>query len=538
MTHRNYIVIKASGVSDYPFTEANGWYNVLEFQTNSGSTTTFDPTVGATAEVAWDYGDGYYATGASSLAHTYADSSVKTVKMYLKGASRTITLISCAQDNIVGTLDFRNDAFKATANYDFASNLQLTGVLFPSAPIVALTQLNAQVCDLTGSVDLSMFTSLSTSGAYIYFGVNPKLTSVTFPDNPSGKYMGVTLNNTGLVGTADLSMLVNWGTVASLFVYSCPSLTGLTLPSSTTGSMNSLQIYSNPLLEGSLDISAFKNWSASGQFGVYLMPLVTSLITSSSAITGTFSSIQIYSLGISSLDLRKYVSYTTSASIQITANNSLVTLQTPETVSGTFQSLYIYNNPLMAGVLDISKFNSFITTNAYIYLNQNPNMTGVILASSITGTFVQVRIHDTGIVGVLDLRMFTSFSTTQGAYFMAYGNPNVTQILLASSISGNIIPYPYFNNNPLMTSIDLGGLPNGFNSAVNTLTLINGCDLPASIVNKILYDVNSKSVSGFAGRSVSLAGGTNAAPDSTSGGYDGLAAKAALIAKGISVSTN
>ena len=56
----------------------------------------------------------------------------------------------------------------------------------------------------------------------------------------------------------------------------------------------------------------------------------------------------------------------------------------------------------------------------------------------------------------------------------------------------------------------------------------------AAIVNQVLHELNIGTTSGFTGRSISI-GGTNADPDATSGGYDGLTAKANLEAKGIIV---
>ena len=56
-------------------------------------------------------------------------------------------------------------------------------------------------------------------------------------------------------------------------------------------------------------------------------------------------------------------------------------------------------------------------------------------------------------------------------------------------------------------------------------------------VNKILVDLDTNSSSSFTGRSINLSG-TNAAPDATSGGLDGLSARASLITKGFTVSTS
>jgi hypothetical protein len=66
--------------------------------------------------------------------------------------------------------------------------------------------------------------------------------------------------------------------------------------------------------------------------------------------------------------------------------------------------------------------------------------------------------------------------------------------------------------------------------------------MTAAEVNHILVDlanlVSGEGVGGdYTGRRIYMYG-TNAAPDSSSGGYDGLTAKANLQAKGITVNTN
>lgn len=553
MTHRNYTVIKAAGgetpdpavfcpLNGYNpnlLTETNGWYKVLEFQTNSPSNTTFDPAITTNAEVAWDYGDGYYATGAANPSHTYADSSTKTVKMYLKGTeiTRVVSYINVSSDNIVGLLDLSNDAFKPLVGIIANGNALLTSTIFNSSPTAAMSNMEFQNCDITGTFNFSVFSSLNTSsGLNLSLYNNSKLTAIIPPLNPSGKYGSVQLYSTGLSGEVDLTNLINWNTAGVLNVSTCPAMTSIKLATNPTGTMLSMSIATNALCSGNIDISGFKIWTSSAQIYIASMPLLSSVTTSSASITGTFSSIQLISLGVSSLDLRKYVSYTSSAVFVVTGMPNMTTIQLPDTVSGTFQSVGVYANPNLTGTLDMSKFTAFASVSVIFYVHQNPKVSGVIFANTITGTFLQVRVHDTGVIGVLDLRMFKAFSA--GAYFMANKNPYVTQVLLADSITGSTFLNPYFYTNPLMTYIDVFGLPNGFNSINNCFMLFNGSALPTSVVNKILYDINSKSVSGYSNRILALNSGTNAAPDTTSGGYDGLAAKAALIAKGISVSTN
>lgn len=61
--------------------------------------------------------------------------------------------------------------------------------------------------------------------------------------------------------------------------------------------------------------------------------------------------------------------------------------------------------------------------------------------------------------------------------------------------------------------------------------------MTAAEVNKILVDIDTISDSVSTGRTLQIHG-TNAAPDSTSGGYDGITAKNNLITKGWTVTTS
>ena len=84
--------------------------------------------------------------------------------------------------------------------------------------------------------------------------------------------------------------------------------------------------------------------------------------------------------------------------------------------------------------------------------------------------------------------------------------------------------------------VDFKPLRNFTNRNLSRLRIENN-NMSATDVNHILVDFDAMSVSGYTGRIINI-DGTNSAPDSTSGGYDGLTAKANLIAKGFSVETN
>lgn len=93
-----------------------------------------------------------------------------------------------------------------------------------------------------------------------------------------------------------------------------------------------------------------------------------------------------------------------------------------------------------------------------------------------------------------------------------------------------MLPYDDFVNKfPMLTHI------NGYSASNPAVFSFMDNGYNAATVNKILADLDKNSVAGFNYRKILLTG--NAAPDSTSGIYDGISAKTSLIRKGFSVQT-
>lgn len=91
--------------------------------------------------------------------------------------------------------------------------------------------------------------------------------------------------------------------------------------------------------------------------------------------------------------------------------------------------------------------------------------------------------------------------------------------------------------------IDLSTLSSGFTSINNGIYSFGMMGLSAAQVNEMLVALDNSSVGGFTGRIIRfnnnvIWGSANAAPDGSSGGFNGAAAKASLQGKGFTVSTN
>ena len=191
----------------------------------------------------------------------------------------------------------------------------------------------------------------------------------------------------------------------------------------------------------------------------------------------------------------------------------------------TITSVNLYNDSLV-GVVDLS--HSAFSSLTSVDLSSNSLLTSVLFPASISGILNNLSIYYTGIVGTLDLSMFTNFTST--ASLSLYSNLSLTGVTFAGSVSG-ILKYLYMYANSNFGYVNLSNL----NTSLSYLQwILNNNGWNAAIVNQTLSVIDSISVSGFLGQKIYI-GGTNAAPDSSSGGFDGIAAKNSLIAKGFTV---
>ncbi len=145
----------------------------------------------------------------------------------------------------------------------------------------------------------------------------------------------------------------------------------------------------------------------------------------------------------------------------------------------------------------------------------------------------------------------TSLSGLGGSVVLQ-GNTGVTSYTLANN--SRPITNLSITLSPLVTSLDLSPL-SGVSGLINvsndtslvsltlpsvfggpvTLLSVAGCSLPASVVNYVLYTIDN---AGWTNGTLYADGGTNSAPDGSSGGYNGTASTLSLISKGWSITTN
>lgn len=258
--------------------------------------------------------------------------------------------------------------------------------------------------------------------------------------------------------------------------------------------------------------------------------------------------------------------------------------------------LYL-NNCNLVGVINLSNWKPVVAS-LYLYLQDNSNLVGLVLPDRSAAANLSLNLFRSGISGTLDIRgkgvaglhigecsNITSVLFDKNQYlnnFYAYGVPirggldfsgcsNLSIVDLRDwGISGRALSFVSFvgSSNPThlyLTGADVENLY--LNNKGENIKLVsveytslgyfdltnsdlfkeNGDNVQlhntfiAEEVNHFLVDflalANAATGVDYATMTISIAG-SNAAPDGTSGGYDGLTAKSDLQALGITVSTN
>lgn len=246
---------------------------LLEFQTNSSNTTTFDPTIVSTSDdYLWDLGDGTEVIG-KAVSHTYADATTKTVKLY--GPSGVgITGIDVYSDKIVGELNLSNDVFRKCSSWILYVNAEMTSAIFPPIVDVPLTMLRLPGCGIIGNIDLSMFNELSN--AEMNVSGNPLLTGIITPNFINGTISSLQISSCKIVEVLDLTMFKDFSDMATISVGYNPLMTNVLFHPEATGNIDYISIAMSNLT-GVLDLTMFDNFSSTLKLNIFSNPLLTGI---------------------------------------------------------------------------------------------------------------------------------------------------------------------------------------------------------------------------------------------------------------------
>jgi hypothetical protein len=330
-------------------------------------------------------------------------------------------------------------------------------------------------CNLTGNLDL---TPLSGLGGEFYVNNNLNLTGITHSPS-SQNFTRYWANNCNLTGNLDLTPLSGLG--GDFRSYSNPNLTGITHTQSSRN-FTSYSVYSCNLT-GNLDLTPLSGLG--GNFQAHSNSNLTGITHTQSS--QNFSNYSVHSCNLTgNLDLTPLSGLGGNFSIY---NNTGLTNITHTQSSQNFTS-YLANNCNLTGNLNLTNLTklggSSSASTGYIQVSGNDNLTNVIFPNvntffrntSNNDSFSAFRMFDCN----LD---YVDFKPLSGA------------TLISGATQGRPIIGLYDNN---MSSSD---------------------------VNHILVDFSGNATynpTGWSNINLKI-GGTNGAPDASSGGYDGIAAR-------------
>ena len=330
--------------------------------------------------------------------------------------------------------------------------------------------------NLYGHLDLTQLSELSN-----FFRVdgNINLTSITHAPS-SQNFLQYQANNCKLTGNLDLTPLSGLG--GSFQVYSNINLTGIThAPSSQNFSQ---YLANNCNLTGNLDLTPLSGLG--GVFWLYTNPKLTGIThTQSSQIFSNYYAQSCNLIGI--LDLTPLSGL--GGDIRITSNTGLTNVNF--TISTQNITALALDGCDITGEIDLSPLtklgaSSSGVTFSWVSLHTNPNLTSVIFPN--TNQFFKNGVGGAEAVSV----------------FRLYG-----------------CNLDYVDFKPLSGATLVSGTTQG----MPRISLRDN-NMSAANVNHILVDFSGNTTynpTGWSNVNLNI-GGTNDPPNSTSGGYDGLAA--------------
>lgn len=558
------------------FNSRNDIGQVIKFK-KSGTISNFNPSLVFTnsQRASWRLFNGsetiQVATNSLSYTGFTSDSAIRNVELRGTDFSKVYSM-SLASCKIYGNLDLSEFSYRASfaENFFLYANANLTGITQPKQTSY-WRQFAGYNCNLTGHLNFSNIKlgGSSTSGSF-QIQNNVNLTGLTL--GSSSRIVDIfTTSNCDLTGNLNLPLS---GLGGSFSVEYNSNLTGITHVTSSRN-INSYQAY-NCNLTGNLDVSPLSGLGTSFQVnnnanltGITHIPSTRTFSTYdaySCDLTGNLS-LPLSGLGgvfrvNSNSGLTSITHAPSSQNFTLyQANSCNLTGNLNLPLSGLGGQFFIYSNSLLTGITHTPSTNIFTVYYAYncnlkgnldvsplsglggiFNISNNPLLTGVTHTIS-SQPFISYSVPNCNITGTHDISMLSNFGASTSAstgVFDFSSNNNLTNILFPATTnffknSGNnetqgvfklfLCNLNYVDFKPLSGATLLTGSTQG----LPRISLRDN-NMSAGDVNHILDDFKYNATNNPTGWSnVNLnIGGTNADPDSSSGGYNGLSAISTL----------
>lgn len=413
---------------------------------------------------------------------------------------------------VTGTLNI-SGLTSLSGNFMGQQNPNLTKILSPVTN-GSFYYYNLVNCNLTGNHDIS---GLNNLGGQFLITNNGNLTGITHCYTPQ-VFTHYYLDQNNITGNHNMSMIPNLGGIFS--IYGNPNLTSITHTASTQ-SFSYYAMYSCNLT-GNHNMTMFPNFS--GQLTGGLNPNLTSVTHTAS--TGVIIG---YSLGTCNItgnhDLSMFTNLGGIINMAVNPNLTGMTFSySPELIT------FSINNCNLMGNFDLSVFPNL---RYQLTINSNPNLTGITHTAS-TQNINGYLAYDCDITGVHDLSMFPNLNT-EDAGINFRGNTNLTGVIFPLTTKTFKNPNPLVDRESINLSycnldyvnfLPLSGATFNSNWVFGVSIILKENNMTSADVNHILTDFDymaNANPTKWSGVTLNILT-NNSAPDTTSGGYNGIVA--------------
>ena len=514
------------------------WVELLSLSTNSpigAYNSTFDPSItSSSGQYKWIVdGIEYLSNGISITLDTGA---VKSVSLFGQGSCK-ITGIDIGYDSIIGTVDVSNPAFYYCTNFNLGGCYAVDVLVLPTTHFSPLVNLNLYLGNVIGELDLSHFSSLNYASISIgqkYFaeGVyGNSITGIKFAPVITGtiKYLSIGVMNG--VTSLDLSMLNKWsdleGNNAGMMYIQRMPVSGILFPTSITGIMRTISISKLYSYNGAMDLTGFSNFNGTGSM-IQISYISASDFLFTETMSGSLGYFDIHDCVSSNgtLDLSGVI-IANDCSINIYNLPLLSTLLLNNMPTGNISNLYI-SNVGCSNTLNLNLLANSTDELEVVILNA-PNISQISMPVSISGKIQWFSIDNTSIT-FLDIAWLTNVNTE--ATIKVLNCNYLSNVITPVRIYGNVYQFE-FSQCPLLPYISMLIFDEIFSINDADISIWN-CAWSAAKVNQALYELSTWIPLIYIADACcihfenNLGGNDNAKPDTTSGGYNGIAAKAIL----------
>lgn len=538
-----------------------GMIESFSFKTTFNGSVSFSVSYSGSNPV-WDMGDGTILNG-TVVNHVYADSTEKTVTVSVNNISlltgigsfsaKQITEVDLSNlTHLSGTINFSNNinltvflqpasmsapgAFFFHDNTNFAGVLDLSNMIFSQTVYIYNLPNATQVIFNNSNQFVRNFRAQSSgwTGNFQFYGIQinqpiaggtcwlsncPDITTITHNPNPQNTNSYTTENCANLTGNLDLSMM---GIDTFFQFQNCPLLTGITHRAyAVSPSMDRYFAHGTGIIN--LDLSMLGG--IGGRIRVFDCPDLETVNLGSS--TKNLNEIWFYNnpkmLGLDFSNLSNI-----GGSMIIYGNDVATFYNFPAVASPNTLSILMYENNLLTSI-DLSNVN--IAGNIDLYEN---DILATISLPASSGAITRFRAFDNPVLTSLDLSglSFASFVSS----IEAQQCPLLTSFVPPTLPNGTVVQTFNLSGIGAVGVFALQNM-NDYSDIDTHITNIQDNSYTTAEVNEMLVKFDSIAVGGFISRNFYI-DGTNSAPDSSSGGFNGNAAKSSIQSKGYNVVTN